>query len=104
MQVIKSRFFQYAVIVLLFGVWILFFDDYNLDRKWELKKQLHELQQELQKTEDLIKEYEAKNKMIETDMELMEATGRDNYYIKRADEDLFIILEEDDAGSLILLE
>ena len=104
MQVIKSRFFQYAVIVLLFGVWILFFDDYNWDRKRELKKQLHELQQELQETQKMIAEYETKNKMIETDTELMEATGRDNYYIKRADEDLFIILEEDDAGSLILLE
>jgi len=104
MKLIKNRFFQYFVIILLFGIWIFFFDDYNWYRKKELKKQFHELQQELQKTQTMVKEYEAKNKLIETDPELMEATGRDNYYIKRADEDLFIILEEDDAGSLILLE
>ena len=104
MKLLKNRFFQYFAIVLFFGIWIVFFDEYNWNRKRELKNQLHELQQELQETQKMVREYEAKNRMIETDRELMEATGRDNYYMKRGDEDVFIFVKENEDGTLIPLE
>jgi len=104
MRIIKNRFFQYFAIILIFGIWIVCFDDYKWSKQDALNTQLHALQQELQETQKMITEYESKNKLIETDPELMEATGRDNYYMKRGDEDLFIFVKEDEDGSLILLE
>ena len=104
MKVIKSKFFKYIIVLLLFGVWILFFDDYKWSKQKELKSQLKELQQELQETEKMIQEYELKNSMIENDREALEAVGRDSYYMKRDDEDLFIFLKEDENGKLVLFE
>jgi hypothetical protein len=34
----------------------------------------------------------------------METVGRDNYYMKSDDEDLFIFLKEDDDGKLVAVE
>jgi cell division protein FtsB len=104
MKIIRSNLFKYLLVALLFVLWICFFDDYNLGKQREMKSQLKALQSELKETEEKIKEYEQKNNMLATNKEVMEAVGRDNYYMKRDDEDLFIFLKEDEKGELVELE
>jgi len=104
MNIIKSKYFKYIIVILLFGIWIFFFDDYKLSKQRELKSQLNELQQELKEIRKIKEDYETKNKLIKTNQELVETIGRDNYYMKRDDEDLFIFLKEDEAGKLVRVE
>jgi cell division protein FtsB len=104
MKIIRSRFFKYVFVILLFGIWIFFFDDYKISKQRELKSQLNELQTELQKIEKLTKKYETKNNLIKSNHEVMETIGRDHYFMKRADEDVYILLKEDDAGKLVAFE
>jgi len=104
MDIIKSKYFKYIIVILLFGIWIFFFDDYKLSKQRELKSQLSELQNELKEIRTLKEDYETKNRLIKTNQELVETIGRDNYYMKRDDEDLFIFLKEDESGKLINFE
>jgi cell division protein FtsB len=104
MRFIKSPFFKYIFILILFGIWISFFDDYKLSKQRELKSQLNELQKELQEIERIAEKYKTKNRMIKNNREVMEAIGRDHYYMKRADEDLYIFLKEDENGELASFE
>jgi cell division protein FtsB len=91
-------------ILLLFGVWIYFFDEFNLRKQSEMKSELKALQEKLKNTEEKIKEYELKNSQIGHNKEVMETIGRDDYYMKRDNEDVYIFLEEDENGELVELE
>lgn len=104
MKIIKPRFLKYILVILLFGIWILFFDDYKWSKQREMTSRLKALQQELQETEKMINEYESKNKLIENDTGFLETIGRNNYYMKRDNEDLYIFLKKDENGNLISFE
>ena len=104
MKIIRSNFFKYVIVLFVFGIWIFFFDDYKLSKQRELQLRLKALQEELKETENQINEYQLRNKMLKTDMEIMEAVGRSNYYMKRDNEDLYIFLTEDENGKLIAFE
>jgi cell division protein FtsB len=67
-----------------------------------MNKHLAELQKTLQETKNAIVACEAKNEKM-NGMEAIEAAGRENYYMKRDDEVVFIFLKEEN-GELLLLE
>ncbi|WP_299129288.1 septum formation initiator family protein [uncultured Winogradskyella sp.] len=83
-----------AIVLILFIIWMLFFDAHSLRYHYELNKDIEEL--EYQK--DHYKNEMAKdNKAIEelsTD-EGIERAARENYYMKKPNEDIFIIEYED---------
>jgi len=99
-----KAFLKYIIVILVFGVWIFFFDDYSWSKQIEMSNTLDSLQTKLHETEQKIKLKKDESKTIESNMELIEAIGRDNYYMKRDDEDVYIFLEEDEDGKLVLLE
>jgi len=104
MKFIRSKYFKYIIVILIFGIWLSFFDDYSWSKRRELNKQLSTLQQESQKTKKKISEHEVENEKVAGDLDAMEAVGRDSYYMKRAEEDVFIFLKENENGELIPLE
>jgi cell division protein FtsB len=104
MKIIRSKFFKYAVVLLVFGVWICFFDDYNLIQQSKMNDQLKASRKELQETRDAISTYKAEAKKIENDLEFIEETGRNQYLMKHADEDVYIFVKEDETGKLVPLE
>jgi cell division protein FtsB len=76
-----------------------------VSKRVELKQQLSKLQTELQETKKMTGKYEADSKKVEDNLELIEAIGRDKYYMKRDNEDLYIFLEEDEkTGKLASFE
>ena len=95
---------KYIIVALLFVAWLFFFDDYKLSKQFELNNKLDSLQINLQETNAKIAEWKSKNEKIENDIEIIEAIGRDNYYMKRDNEDVYIFLTEDEDGTLVSLE
>jgi cell division protein FtsB len=105
MKIIRSNFLKYIIVLLIFGIWIFFFDDYRLSKQFELKSNLKSLQTKLQETEDDIVRCKIRNQNIKDAPEVIETIGRDNYYIKHDNEDVYIILKEDEeSGELVLFE
>jgi len=84
----------YVIVLIVFVVWMLFFDahswlfhhELNTDKK-ELEYQKEHYRKEMAKDNKAIKE-------LSTD-EGIERTARETYYMKKANEDIFIIEYED---------
>ena len=104
MKFIRSKYFKYIIVVLIFGIWLSFFDDYSRSKRKELDRELKELQDESQKIKRKISEREAENNKVANDLDAMEAIGRASYYMKRDEEDVYIFLKENENGELIPLE
>ena len=79
---------KYFVVLVLFFAWMIFFDKHNVLVQWELQQTLDGLEEDKafyeQKLEDA--------KQMRYDLEInLEKFARERYYMKRNDEDVFII-------------
>jgi cell division protein FtsB len=105
MKLLRSKYFKYIIVTLVFGIWLSFFDDYSWSKQKEMNKQLNSLQKELQNIKNEINKRTIETKMIKNNIEFIEKTGRNNYYMKGKEEDLFIFLKKDETtGELVSFE
>ena len=85
---------KYILTSILFATWVLFFDQNNLlDRKKyvnEYKQLLKDKEYYLQKIEEDRKKLEE----LQTNNENLEKFAREQYLMKKDDEEIFIIKEE----------
>jgi cell division protein FtsB len=85
---------KYILTFLIFLVWITFFDQNNLvDRARQLQRN-EKLKQEKEYYLDKIKEDSTKLHQLKTDIENLEEFAREEYYMKKDDEDIYIIVED----------
>ena len=70
---------------------IVFIDDYSLRVSSRLSRQLSERQTEEQRLKEAIVEDSANAAILRNSMDAKEHYGRENYYMKRPDEDIFVI-------------
>ena len=86
---------RYILALLFFIVWMLFFDNQSYFDQRILDKQIKELED----NKSYYKEEIAKDKQRIKNLKslgLIERFGRENYFMKRPDEDIYIIDIEDD--------
>ena len=85
---------KYSLTFLIFLVWIIFFDQNNLvDRVRQMNRQ-EELQQEKQFYLQKIKKDSVKLHQLKTNEENLEEFAREEYFMKKDNEDIYIIVEE----------
>jgi len=86
---------KFVLTSLIFGVWIVLFDQNNLvDRIAEMKK-LRNLEQEKEYYSKKITDDQRRMKELETDKENLEKFAREEYLMKRSNEDVFVVIEEE---------
>lgn len=73
-----------------FIVWLLFFGENNYMRINEYKKQINELKSEIKQNEDSARIYDAKVRELNTDHETLERIVREQYGMKRVNEDVYV--------------
>ena len=80
----------YVVVSLIFIFWMLFFDTNSLRIYWNLNQKVKAL--EIQK-QTLVREIESDKAFIQKmkDTTEMERYGRERYFLKKSDEDIFIL-------------
>ena len=84
----------YILILTVFVVWMIFFDTNSLLIHMELKKEINKLE----KQKEFLKEEIKKDKEIIdrlSDPEELEKFAREQYYLKKKDEEIYIIEYED---------
>lgn len=91
----KKRWFvvatnKYVLITLVFIIWMLFFDTNSLLIHHELKKQIHTLEEQNEYLREEIKKDKKIIKQLSNPKEL-EKFARENYYLKKTNEDIFLI-------------
>lgn len=87
---------RYFLILLLFTIWMLFFDNYSYLDHRHLDKEIEELENNKEYYQQEIKK-DKKNIKILNSTDQNEKYAREKYYMKRDSEDIYIIEYEGDT-------
>jgi len=90
---------MYVLVLTVFVIWMVFFDTNSLLIHMELRKQI----KGLEKTQEFLKEEISKDKKIIeklSDPKEMEKFAREQYYLKKKEEEIFLIEYEDSLKAL----
>ncbi len=82
---------KYVIATLVFAVLILFLDEYNLMVTGRVKRQVDELHAEESALREAITADSLSNANLRGNLDAIEHYGRENYYMKRPNEDIFVI-------------
>ncbi len=89
----------YVLVLTVFVIWMLFFDTNSLMIHMELRKEI----KRLEKQQDFLKEEISKDrKIIEklSDPKELEKFAREQYYLKKKNEEIYLIEYEDSLKNL----
>lgn len=86
---------KFVLTTLVFGVWIMLFDQNNLLDRWSDMKKLRQLEKEKEYYKTKIQEDQKRIKELTSDKEDLEKFAREKYLMKKDNEDVFIVVEED---------
>lgn len=84
----------YVLVLTIFVVWMLFFDTNSLMIHLELRREINKLEKQ---QEFLREQIQQDRELIETlsDPEALEKFAREKYYLKKPEEEIFIIEYQD---------
>ena len=88
------RIIKYFVAFLLFGIWITFFDESNLIEQHSRKIKLTQLQEQELFYRNKIKSDQRKLAELQTNDETLEKFAREQFQMKKENEDVYVIVEE----------
>ncbi len=77
---------------MLFLFWMLFLDTNDIYSQFQLRHKLNELKQEKRFYTQKIEEVKAERQQLLTDKDMLEKFAREKYFMKKDNEDLFIIV------------
>ncbi len=93
-KVSKVSSYKYIIVTVLFFVWIIFFDENSIVTHQQNKQRLQELLQQKEYYKERIKSDKQKLKDLNSGMKELEKFAREQYYMSKPDEDVFIVVEE----------
>ena len=82
---------KYVVVTAVFVVLIVFVDEYSLRVSSRLKREVNQLKAEEKALTEAIAADSAAAARLKDNLEEKERYGRENYYMKRGNEDVFVI-------------
>ncbi len=86
--------YKYIITIVFFVVWIIFLDQTSLIFKSELNKEIDFLRKRKEYYEDEIKKNETYFKDLQTNPKTKERLAREEYYMSKDNEVVFIIKDE----------
>ena len=90
-KLVKNKYF---IVGFLFLIWLFFFDEYSILAQFKNRKQLQNLTEQQQYYKDRIQADQRKLKELNSGVEELEKYAREQFYMSKPDEDLYIIGEE----------
>jgi cell division protein FtsB len=94
MKIIERLNNKYVIASLIFLLWILFFDQNNLLNRLSDLRNLREMKAQKEYYEKKIETDIQRTKELETDDDNLEKFAREQYLMKKSDEDVFVIVEK----------
>ncbi|MFA8299586.1 MAG: septum formation initiator family protein [Hyphomicrobiales bacterium] len=93
----KKRFKnRYFITLVVFFLWMLFFDNNSLVNQIKLRDELDKAMTKKKYYFYEIKRMKSQLKDLETDKEALEKLAREKYLMKKENEDIFLILRDED--------
>ncbi len=94
-KVLKIIANRYVIATVVFLLVILFFDQFNIRKQVALHRELKEQEAEIEHLEKHIELYKDSLKMVTEDREGMEQIAREKYFMKRDNEVVYKIADEE---------
>lgn len=86
---------KYLVALVVFVVWLSFFDRNDLVTQWERKAELEKLERSQAYYEEEIRSTKAELNELLNNPAALERFARENFYLKRPGEQVFIVAEKE---------
>lgn len=87
---------KYVIAILAFVVWIMFFDRNNFINQVRLVNTLHELNDQKEFYQREIRKDSAELHRLKTDTSSLEKFAREKYLMKKENEDIYLIIDQED--------
>lgn len=84
---------KYLIVFVVFTVFITFFDEHNLINRWRTHQKINQLEDEYEFFKEEIKVTKQKKNELESNNQNLEKFAREQYLMKKENEDIFIIKE-----------
>ena len=94
-NIVKILKNKWIVTSILFVIWIVFFDENSIVSHQKNKRRLFELKQQEEYYKERIEADKQKLVDIEAGEEKLEKFAREQYFMSKPDEDVFVIVEKD---------
>jgi cell division protein FtsB len=82
---------RYIITIVLFMVWLVFFDENNLISQIQARGELNNLRAEKKYFSDKIDDYTFQLNALDTDPGFVEKYAREHYYFSKENEDIFVV-------------
>lgn len=89
------RRFRVIIVLLLFVIWMFFFDKNNFLSQIELYRIYKTYEAEKEYYQNEINECYAKIELLENDQDYIEKVGREKYFLKRDNEVIYYVVSEE---------
>ena len=90
----KAAGTKYFIVLAIAGVWMFTFDRYNLISQKKVDDQMTQYLNDIEYYKASIKELNYETARLFSDEEALEQYVRENYYMKKANEDIFDVVDE----------
>ncbi len=91
-KIFKSFYF---IAGFIFLIWMIFLDNNDLISQFRLSAKYNDLIEEKEYYQEKIKEVEIDREGLLSDQELLEKFARERYLMKKQNEDLFVIVQDE---------
>lgn len=81
--------------ILLFAIWMLFLDDFNIFRQMTLSNKIQTMEEQKQYYQNEIKNDSAMIKTLRTNLDSLEKYAREKFLMKKEHEDIFQVIEKE---------
>lgn len=82
---------KYVIAIIAFAVWMMFFDKNDVPLQIQRINELSQLEESEQMMSKQIEETKKELELLKTNPETLEKYAREKYYMKKDNEDLFIV-------------
>jgi len=83
---------KYILTIIIFAIWLILFDSDNLISRYKELRELHKLKKDREYFSNRIETDRIKLHELKTDNDNLEKFAREQYRMKKPDEDLYIIM------------
>ncbi len=93
-KIVKSIINKYTIVLAAFVVWVMFFDDNNIRQHKKNLQELAMLQEQVSFYKHKIEADKRKLIELQTNDENLEKFAREQFFMKKANEEIYVIVEE----------
>jgi len=87
---------KYIITISVFAIWMLFFDQNNVVDRMKMSKEIRELEDDREYYLEQIQKDSIRFHELTTDQDNLEKYAREQFFMKKKNEDVFVVIEEKD--------